>query len=40
MSNVKQTTVILTDKAQIIKEDLAPVLGLKNILYEIIRVNN
>lgn len=28
----KHTTVILTEKAQEIKEDLAPVFGLKNIL--------
>lgn len=27
-----QTTVVLSEKAQIIKEDLAPVFGLKNIL--------
>ena len=32
MKNKKQTTVNLTKEAQIIKEDLAPVYGLKNIL--------
>ena len=32
MSIVKQTTVNLTQKAQAIKEELAPIFGLKNIL--------
>ena len=32
MANEKHTTVNLTEKAQLIKEDLAPVFGLKNIL--------
>ena len=32
MSRKKHTTVILTDLAQEIKEDLAPIFGLKNIL--------
>lgn len=32
MASDKQTTVNLTEKAQVIKEDLAPVFGLKNIL--------
>jgi len=29
---MKQTTVVLTEKSQVIKEDLAPIFGLKNIL--------
>ena len=32
MPSMKQTTVVLTEKAQAIKEDLAPLFGLKNIL--------
>jgi len=32
MVNEKHTTVNLTEKAQVIKEDLAPIFGLKNIL--------
>jgi len=32
MPSIKHTTVVLTEKAQFIKEDLAPVFGLKNIL--------
>jgi len=32
MEKMKHTTVNLTEKAQIIKEDLAPIYGLKNIL--------
>lgn len=32
MPSKNTTTVVLTEKAQIIKEDLAPVFGLKNIL--------
>lgn len=32
MASEKQTTVNLTEKAQAVKEDLAPVFGLKNIL--------
>lgn len=32
MKNEKQTTVNLTEVAQVIKDDLAPVFGLKNIL--------
>lgn len=32
MASKEQTTVNLTKKAQVIKEDLAPVFGLKNIL--------
>lgn len=32
MASKEQTTVNLTEKAQVIKEDLAPVFGLKNIL--------
>ena len=32
MSKKKTTTVVLTDVAQPIKEDLAPVFGLKNLL--------
>ena len=32
MVNEKHTTVNLTEKAQLIKDDLAPIYGLKNIL--------
>jgi len=32
MSKQKTTTVVLTGKAKLVKEDLAPVFGLKNIL--------
>ena len=32
MQKVKHTTVILNEKAQAIKDDLAPLFGLKNIL--------
>lgn len=32
MPSKNTTTVVLTEKAQLIKEDLAPVFGLKNIL--------
>jgi hypothetical protein len=32
MPSKNTTTVVLTEKAQIIKEDLAPIYGLKNIL--------
>ena len=32
MPSKNTTTVVLTEKAQVIKEDLAPVFGLKNIL--------
>lgn len=32
MARKKHTTVILTEKAQFIKDDLAPIFGLKNII--------
>ena len=32
MPSKNTTTVVLTEKSQIIKEDLAPIFGLKNIL--------
>lgn len=32
MARKKHTTVILTEKSQLIKEDFAPIFGLKNIL--------
>lgn len=32
MTSKNQTTVNLTEKSQLIKEDLAPIFGLKNIL--------
>lgn len=32
MPSKNTTTVVLTEKAQMIKEDLAPIFGLKNIL--------